>query len=170
MPAGEGSESTGMGVAALPASAQICSCNNVSKADICGAIDAGALEVADIKAATKAATTCGGCGRVQSIDDYIPNQERFELDMARVANLPEAAQRAPLRDWLPGRGYSEEFLHKALFPLMSLAVLTPEGYLDMPLALYSLMFSRYFSFFSTTTWRASQCSTRYCTCSGLLVV
>ena len=28
-------------------------------------------------------TTCGGCGRVQSIDDYIPNQERFELDMAR---------------------------------------------------------------------------------------
>jgi hypothetical protein len=28
-------------------------------------------------------TTCGGCGRVQSIDDYIPNEERFALDMAR---------------------------------------------------------------------------------------
>lgn len=78
---------------------------------------------------------------------------RFEVDMARVANLPEAAQRTPLRDWLPGRGYSEEFLYKALFPLMSLAVLTPEGYLDVSLALYSHIFSLYFSFFSTTTWR-----------------
>lgn len=78
---------------------------------------------------------------------------RFEVDMARAANLPEAAQRAPLRDWLSGRGYSEEFLYKALLPLMSQIVLVPEGYLDVPLSLCSFIFSRYLSFFSATTWR-----------------
>ncbi|MCC2637129.1 MAG: nitrite reductase [Moraxellaceae bacterium] len=61
LPVRDGTGEVGVGVDALPMTAQICSCNNVSKADICGAIDAGALEVADIKAATKAATTCGGC-------------------------------------------------------------------------------------------------------------
>jgi len=51
----------GIGADALPMTAQICSCNNVSKADLCAAIDAGAMEVGDLKAATKAATSCGGC-------------------------------------------------------------------------------------------------------------
>lgn len=61
LPVRDGTGEVGVGVDALPMTAQICSCNNVSKSDICGAIDAGATEVGDIKAATKAATTCGGC-------------------------------------------------------------------------------------------------------------
>lgn len=61
LPVRDGTGEVGVGVDALPMTAQICSCNNVSKSDICGAIDAGAIEVGDIKAATKAATTCGGC-------------------------------------------------------------------------------------------------------------
>jgi nitrite reductase (NADH) large subunit len=49
------------GVAALPATAQICSCNNVSKGAICSAIDAGCTTIGALKSSTKAATSCGGC-------------------------------------------------------------------------------------------------------------
>ena len=61
LPVRDGTGEVSVGVDALPMTAQICSCNNVSKSDICDAIDAGAVEVGDIKSATKAATTCGGC-------------------------------------------------------------------------------------------------------------
>ena len=57
----DGSASVGLGVDALPDSAQICSCNNVSKGDICAAVQGGAMTVGDIKSCTKAASTCGGC-------------------------------------------------------------------------------------------------------------
>ena len=46
---------------ALPASAQICSCNGVSKGDLCAAIDAGARSFGALKECTKAASSCGGC-------------------------------------------------------------------------------------------------------------
>ena len=50
------------GIAALPDSAIICSCENVSKGDICSAITEGELtEVAGIKTCTKAGTGCSGC-------------------------------------------------------------------------------------------------------------
>ncbi|MCD6061809.1 MAG: nitrite reductase, partial [Moraxellaceae bacterium] len=39
----------------------ICSCNNVTKADICAAIDGGVVELGELKSCTKAATSCGGC-------------------------------------------------------------------------------------------------------------
>jgi nitrite reductase (NADH) large subunit len=58
---GEPSKTTARGAAALPMSAQICSCNNVSKGALCAAIDAGCTTVASLKTATKAATSCGGC-------------------------------------------------------------------------------------------------------------
>jgi nitrite reductase (NADH) large subunit len=48
-------------LAALPATAQICSCNNVSKGGICAAIEAGCTTVGALKTKTKAGTTCGGC-------------------------------------------------------------------------------------------------------------
>ncbi len=50
-----------MGVDALPANAQICSCYDVSKAQICDAIEGGCCSVSDLKKHTKAATGCGGC-------------------------------------------------------------------------------------------------------------
>ncbi|WP_434744930.1 nitrite reductase large subunit NirB [Candidatus Pantoea rara] len=49
------------GVAALPDSAQVCSCHNVSKGDICEAVKGGCSEMSSIKSCTKAATGCGGC-------------------------------------------------------------------------------------------------------------
>ena len=51
----------GAGVDALPASATICSCYNVSKANICEAIAGGCSSVDELKKTTSAATGCGGC-------------------------------------------------------------------------------------------------------------
>ncbi len=45
----------------LPLSATICSCLNVTKGAIVDALNAGCCSVADVKAATKASTGCGGC-------------------------------------------------------------------------------------------------------------
>ncbi|WP_227996237.1 nitrite reductase large subunit NirB [Nocardia australiensis] len=50
-----------LGASSLPDDAQICSCNNVSKGAICGAIDDGACDIAGIKQCTSAGTSCGGC-------------------------------------------------------------------------------------------------------------
>lgn len=45
----------------LPDTAQICSCNGVSKGALCAAITAGATTIAALKQRTKAAGSCGGC-------------------------------------------------------------------------------------------------------------
>jgi nitrite reductase (NADH) large subunit len=50
-----------LGADALPDDAQICSCNNVSKGAICGAIEDGACDIAGVKKCTSAGTSCGGC-------------------------------------------------------------------------------------------------------------
>jgi len=55
------SHSAGSGVAALPPEAQICSCNNISKASICAAVENGCTTIGALKKATRAATSCGGC-------------------------------------------------------------------------------------------------------------
>ncbi len=57
-----GDESVGLGSDALPDSAQICSCFNVTKGEICSAVQAGCNTVDALKESTKAATGCGGCG------------------------------------------------------------------------------------------------------------
>ncbi|MCV7153418.1 nitrite reductase large subunit NirB [Mycolicibacterium pyrenivorans] len=57
-----GSEgSAGLGVGALPAAAQICSCNNVTKGDLTAAIGSGCCDVAELKKCTLAGTSCGSC-------------------------------------------------------------------------------------------------------------
>jgi len=50
-----------IGMAALPDTAQICSCNGVSKGDLCAAVTAGATTFGALKQRTKAASSCGGC-------------------------------------------------------------------------------------------------------------
>ncbi|MFS2223777.1 nitrite reductase large subunit NirB [Pantoea sp. B65] len=60
-----------LGVAALPDSAQICSCHNVSKHDICTAVANGAGDMAAVRGCTKAATGCGGCAAlVKQVMEY----------------------------------------------------------------------------------------------------
>ncbi len=50
-----------LGAGALPMTATVCSCLNVSKGDICASIDNGCCSVADVKSETQASTGCGGC-------------------------------------------------------------------------------------------------------------
>lgn len=59
LPIAEGAPT--LGVDALPDSASICSCHNVSKADVIAAIDGGACDIGAVKDCTKASTGCGGC-------------------------------------------------------------------------------------------------------------
>ena len=61
LPAGDGGGSFG-DVMDLPDEAQICSCESVTKGQICGAIESGeATDVASVVSCTKAGTGCGGC-------------------------------------------------------------------------------------------------------------
>ncbi|WP_374431772.1 nitrite reductase large subunit NirB [Ideonella dechloratans] len=61
LPASDGQAKPGLGVDALPDSATICSCNNVSKGQIAEAVAGGATTIAALKAGCKAGATCGGC-------------------------------------------------------------------------------------------------------------
>lgn len=72
LPAVEGGTPS-LGVDALPMTASICSCHNVSKGDIVEAIDGGCQTVADVKGCTSAATGCGGCAAL------LKNVVDFEL-------------------------------------------------------------------------------------------
>ncbi len=69
----------GFGVDALPDAAMICSCNNVDKGAICGAIREQQLTaLGDVKKCTKAGTSCGSC--VSLVDQLL----KFELKRAGV--------------------------------------------------------------------------------------
>jgi nitrite reductase (NADH) large subunit len=57
-----GKSDDGAGVKSLPATAQICSCENVSKGDlVCQITEQGVKSVDGLKKSTKACTGCGGC-------------------------------------------------------------------------------------------------------------
>ncbi|MEO3744191.1 nitrite reductase large subunit NirB [Plantactinospora sp. B5E13] len=59
-PAGDGA-GTGAGIAALPGTAQVCSCNGVTKDQLVGAIAEGCADVPALKECTRAGTSCGSC-------------------------------------------------------------------------------------------------------------
>lgn len=65
-PAGISSDAgnSAMGIEALPDSAQICSCNDVSKADIVNCIKQGTHELSVLKTECNAGTGCGGCSQL----------------------------------------------------------------------------------------------------------
>ncbi|WP_343688237.1 nitrite reductase large subunit NirB [Chitinophaga sp.] len=64
-----GATEAGPGVLGLPDDAIICSCESVSKAAICQAVEAGHESLNDVKKCTKAGTCCGGC--VPMVKDLI---------------------------------------------------------------------------------------------------
>jgi len=61
LPTSDGSADIGGGPANLPDTAQICSCENVSKGAICEAVINGEHSITALKNCTKAGTGCGGC-------------------------------------------------------------------------------------------------------------
>lgn len=56
-----GGDVPSLGADALPDTAMICSCHNVTKGDIIASVDAGATDLGALKSCTKASTGCGGC-------------------------------------------------------------------------------------------------------------
>ena len=72
LPAGSGEESAGSGVDALPDTASICSCEAVTKGQLCGAIAEGNDTIPKLKSCTKAGTGCGGC--VPMMTDVLNNE------------------------------------------------------------------------------------------------
>ncbi|BCG63213.1 MAG: nitrite reductase (NADH) large subunit [Methyloprofundus sp.] len=74
-------ESVGLGPDALPDSAQICSCFDVTKGQICSAVENGCHTIPALKDATKAATGCGGCAALlKSVLDCELEKSGFEVN------------------------------------------------------------------------------------------
>ncbi len=63
-PAAVSSEASAIGVDSLPDSAQICSCNDVSKGEIVSCINKGTQELGALKTECDAGTGCGGCSQL----------------------------------------------------------------------------------------------------------
>jgi nitrite reductase (NADH) large subunit len=61
LPSSDGKAKPMVGVDALPDSAQICSCNAVSKGALCAAVAGGVTTIGELKSCTGAGTACGGC-------------------------------------------------------------------------------------------------------------
>ncbi len=86
-----------MGVDGFPDAAMICSCNNVSKGAICGAIrDKKLTQVGAVKSCTKAGTSCGSC--VTLVDQLL----KLELKRAGVVVKNNICEHFP---------YSRQELH-----------------------------------------------------------
>ncbi|MEP5569821.1 MAG: nitrite reductase large subunit NirB [Halioglobus sp.] len=93
-----------LGVAALPATATVCSCHNVTKGDVVGAIEGGCCSLGDVKGETKASTGCGGCAAMlknlvddelsvrgvavdKSICEHFPHTRQELYHLARVGEV-----------------------------------------------------------------------------------
>ncbi len=86
LPALDGVSAGGLGVDMLPDSAQICSCNNISKGTLVEAVQSGCCNIGDLKTATNAATGCGGC---TALVTQIMNAEMEKLGMEVNTDLCE---------------------------------------------------------------------------------
>ncbi|OON64193.1 nitrite reductase large subunit [Massilia sp. KIM] len=75
-----------IGVDKLPASAQVCSCNDVSKGALCEAVAAGATTIGALKSCTKGGTSCGGCVPLMT---QVMNAELKKLGVAVNNHLCE---------------------------------------------------------------------------------
>lgn len=92
LPATEGGLPT-PGSAELPLTATICSCHNVSKGDICEAMNDGATTLAALKASTQAATGCGGCAAMlKTVLDAELEKRGVQVDHALCAHFSHTRQ------------------------------------------------------------------------------
>jgi len=82
-----------LGASALPATATLCSCLNVSKGDVVTAIDAGCCSFAEVKGETKASTGCGGCAAlVKSVVDDEMAARGMEVNTDICEHFPYTRQ------------------------------------------------------------------------------
>jgi nitrite reductase (NADH) large subunit len=98
-----GEQAEGAGVMSLPDDALICSCEAVSKGDICGSVNDGALNLDAVKKCTKAGTGCGGCvpmvkdlitGTLKANGQYVKNVicEHFDYSRQELFDLIKVNQ------------------------------------------------------------------------------
>jgi nitrite reductase (NADH) large subunit len=86
-------ESVGLGPDALPMTAQICSCYDVSKGDVCEAIEGGCHTLGALKDETQAATGCGGCAALlKSVLDCELEKAGLEVNTDICEHFPYTRQ------------------------------------------------------------------------------
>ncbi|WP_346797181.1 nitrite reductase large subunit NirB [Halomonas sp. Bachu 37] len=82
-----------LGPDALPETATICSCHNVTKGDICASIDGGAVDLGSVKGETKASTGCGGCtALLKSVVDHELEARGVEVDKSICEHFAHTRQ------------------------------------------------------------------------------
>nr|WP_297459922.1 nitrite reductase large subunit NirB [uncultured Halomonas sp.] len=92
LPANEGGAPM-LGPEALPETASICSCHNVTKGAICAAIGAGAGDLGAVKEATRASTGCGGCAALlKSVVDHELTARGVEVDSSLCEHFAHTRQ------------------------------------------------------------------------------
>jgi nitrite reductase (NADH) large subunit len=100
LPVGRGGVEVG-----LPDEAVICSCNNVSKAQIVAAADGGCADTACVTACSKAGSTCGSCKPVvrRIVEEFFADQGRL-VDRSLCEHFPMTRQE--LFDVVAVHGYT----------------------------------------------------------------
>ncbi len=77
----------------LPDSAAVCSCHNVTKGEIVGHVAGGCVELAELKATTKASTGCGGCAALlKSVFDTELEAQGIAVDKSICEHFPYTRQ------------------------------------------------------------------------------
>jgi nitrite reductase (NADH) large subunit len=115
LPAMDGEAPAGLGVSSLPDTAQICSCFDVTKGDISGAVQGGCCTMGDLKDATKASTGCGGCtalvkqvmdAELESMGVEVNNDlcEHFAYTRAELADIVRIKGYTSFKDVVEGHG------------------------------------------------------------------
>ncbi|MFV0276057.1 MAG: nitrite reductase large subunit NirB [Parahaliea sp.] len=97
-----------LGAAALPITATVCSCHNVTKGGVIDAIDGGCCTLGEVKAGTRASTGCGGCAAMlksvvetelvargvvvdKSLCEHFPYTRQELFHLARVGEIKSFA-------------------------------------------------------------------------------
>jgi nitrite reductase (NADH) large subunit len=115
LPVMDGEAPVGLGVSSLPDTAQICSCFDVTKGDISGAVQGGCCTMGDLKDATKASTGCGGCtalvkqvmdAELESMGVEVNNDlcEHFAYTRAELADIVRIKGYKNFQDVVEGHG------------------------------------------------------------------
>ncbi|MEM1227679.1 MAG: nitrite reductase large subunit NirB [Planctomycetota bacterium] len=121
------------GVDSMPDSAQICSCNNVTKGDICEAIRERDLDSPGaVKACTKAGSGCGGCmplvtdlfqAEMKSLGKEVRNHlcEHFDYSRTELFAIIKTKQLTSFREVLDecGRGHGCEVCKPAITSILA---------------------------------------------------
>ena len=93
LPSLDGAAAPALGPDALPETATICSCLNVTKGQICCSIDEGATDVGMVKDATKAASGCGGCAALlKSVVDNELEKRGVEVSTDICEHFPHTRE------------------------------------------------------------------------------